>query len=398
MKKFSTLSRLFFAAALSLAALPSRADDAPTMTRRGNRFLFIVDTSYAMRVYSNAVVEGVADLLTSDMRGEFRRGDTIGLWLYNDKLDPQYPMQFWSKAGKDAIVDNMVAFLRGRRYEKQAHLEKVMPVLNQVIKTSERITIILIFGGTGSIQGTPFDKDIHTLQRKYTRELRSARVPFVIVLAARDGAVFDYTINYPGLVAIPHTANPEEPVATNAPVAAIAIPVAVTNAPVQTRAADSIILSHATNVVYAAAPAPAPVVAPVAPPPVAPVAPAPAPVSQPAIVATAPPPREVAPPPTQPVSPPVVAQQNPPPASETPMPQTPPVSMTANDQQPPSAPPVAQNVPVANIGPTGGAPFALFAMAFSLLVIAVVLVVFLVRRSRNAPQSSLITQSIDHPR
>ena len=37
-------------------------------------------------------------------------------------------------------------------------------------------------------------------------------------------------------------------------------------------------------------------------------------------------------------------------------------------------------------------------MAFSLLTIAVVLVVFLIRRSRSAPQPSLITQSIDRPR
>jgi hypothetical protein len=37
-------------------------------------------------------------------------------------------------------------------------------------------------------------------------------------------------------------------------------------------------------------------------------------------------------------------------------------------------------------------------MAFSLLTIAVVLVVFLVRRSRKAPQPSLISQSIDRPR
>ena len=147
----------------------------------------------------------------------------------------------------------MAAFLQERRYGKRAHLEKVMPAMNQVIKNSERITVLLISDGTGSIQGTPFDKDINNLQKKYAPELRSAHVPFVTVLAARNGAVFDYTLNYPGLVAIPHTANPEIPAETNAPVAA-AISNPAANAPAKPRPMRSIIMSAATNVVHAAAP------------------------------------------------------------------------------------------------------------------------------------------------
>jgi hypothetical protein len=53
---------------------------------------------------------------------------------------------------------------------------------------------------------------------------------------------------------------------------------------------------------------------------------------------------------------------------------------------------------VANISPAGGGQFPLFVVAFSLLTIAVALVIFLVRRSRGPQQSSLITQSIDRPR
>jgi hypothetical protein len=412
MKKCPAPSQLFSAAAppllaaLFLAALPCQANDAPRISKqRENRFLFIVDTSSAMRGCSNAIVQDVVELLASDMRGEFRQGDTIGLWTYNDTLHPEFPMQVWSKADKSAIVDDMAAFLGGRRYEKRAHLPRVMPALNQVIKNSERITVILISDGTGSIQGTPFDKDINKLQKKYARELRSAHVPFVTVLAARDGAVFDYTINYPGVVAIPHTANPEIPAQTNAPIAA-AISNPATNAPAPPRPMRSIIMSAATNVVHAAAPAPAtvaaPVAAPLAPPApplaVAPVSAPPPPASQPANAAAAPSAREIAPPQIQPAPPPIVARQNSEPAGAIPPPHAPPVNVTANNQPPQPVPPVAPNPPVANISPSGSAQLALYVMAFSLLTIAVVLVVFLVRRSRKAPQSSLITQSIDRPR
>jgi hypothetical protein len=419
MKKFSTLGQLFLAiappllAALFLAALPCRADDAPELPKqRENRFLFIVDTSSAMRGCSNAVVQGVVELLESDMRGEFRQGDTIGLWTYNDKLHPEFPMQVWSKVEKDAIASDMAAFLQERRYGRRAHFEKVMPALGRLIKNSGRITVILISDGTGSIQGTPFDNDINNLQKKYARGMRSAHVPFITVLAARDGAVFDYTINYPGLVAIPHTANPEMPARTNAPIAA-AILNPATNAPAKPRPMRSIIMSAATNnVVHAAAPAPAIVAVPVAAPPAQPPPPlavvpvpappvaavAPAPTSQPAIAATAPAAREIAPPQFQTAPPSIVARQNSEPAAAIPPPHAPPVTVTAGDQQPPPAPPVARNTPVANIGPSPGPQLALYVMAFSLLTIAVVLVVFLVRRSRKAPQPSLISQSIDRPR
>jgi hypothetical protein len=416
MKKCPTLSRIFFAAAPPLlaalfwAAPPCRANDAPRSPKqRENRFLFIVDTSSAMRGCSNATVQGIVELMESEMRGEFRQGDTIGLWTYNNKLHPEFPMLVWTKADKDAIVADMAAFLQERHYGKRAHLEKVMPALNQVIKNSKRITVILISDGTGSIQGTPFDKDISNLQKKYARQLRSAHLPFITVLAARDGAVFDYTINFPGLVSIPHTANPEMPATTNAPVAA-AISNPATNAPAKPRPMRSIIMVAATNLVHAAAPAPATVAAPVAPPQAPPlaVAPvsapppvaavAPAPVIQPAKAAAAPSVRETAPPQTRPAPPPLAARQNPEPAGAPPPPHAPPVSVTANQQLPPPASPVARNAPVANIGPSGGAQLALYVMAFSLLTIAVVLVVFLVRRSRKAPQSSLITQSIDRPR
>jgi hypothetical protein len=451
MKKFPILIRLFFAAAppllaaLFLAVLPCRAGDAPKIPKQlENRFLLVVDTSSAMRGCSNSVVQGVLELLESDMRGEFRQGDTIGLWAYNDKLHPEFPMQVWSKADKDTIMMETAIFLQGQRYGRRAHFERVMPALNQVIKNSERITVVLISDGTGLIQGTPFDQDINNLQKKYARQLRAAHMPFVIVLAARNGVVFDCTINYTGLVAIPHTANPEIPAVTNAPVATMPNPA-------KPRPMRSLIMSAPTNVVHPAAPAPAAVAAPVAsspapplvvtpvsaPPPAAAVAPAPE--SQPTNAAAAPSPREIAPPPTQsapplvvapapapqpvvptvptplpvvpvasvptltplqtqPAPPPIVARQNPEPAEAAAPPAVPPANVTADNQQPPPAPAVTPNAPVANIGPSPGSQLVWFITAFLLLTIAVVLVVFLVRRSRGAAQSSLITQSIDRPR
>jgi hypothetical protein len=424
------MKRFFTVLPLLLVALPFSVDAAPSNAKNyESRFLFVVDTSAAMRGCSNATVQGVVDLLGSDMKGELRKGDTIGLWTYNDQLSTEYPMQLWSTEDKSAIIDEMAAYLRGRRYGRRAHLENVMPALNQVIKNSERLAVILISDGSGLIQGTPFDREINLLQKKYARELRSAHQPFVTVLAVRDRAVFDYIINYPGWVAIPHIPRPEPPVETNAPIVA-AVPIPPTNAPPLPRPTRSFIMSAKTNALAAApppataaapvkpaapppptvvvtpVPAPAPVVAaPVpAPPPVA-IAPvpappplasaAPAPASHPANAAAAPLAPQIATPPVQPAPPPIEARPNLEPVTANPPPHAP---VTVNDQQPPPAPPIARNAPVAAIAPPGAAPLALYVMAFSLLTIAVVLVVFLIRRLRKAPQPSLISQSIDRPR
>jgi hypothetical protein len=393
----------FLLAALLFAVLPCRADkSSKDLKQEENRFLFVIDTSSSMSSCSNAVVQDVVELLESDLKGEFRRGDTIGLWTYNDRLHPEFPMEVWSRTDKDVIVADIAAFLEERRFGRRAHFDRIMPELNHVIKNSRRITIVLFSGGAGLIQGTPFDKEIDALQKEYGKEFRATHEPFVTVLAARNGSVFDYTVNYPGLVAIPHTANPEPPAPTNPPVVIETPPAPAPPPPLR-----SFIMVAPPKVVQPVAPPPvvvtplvaptpepqpAPVnVVPVAAPPVAVVAPAPE--SQPA-----PAPSQTAPPQTQPAAIPITARQNSEPVVAAPAPQAPPAVAPANDQTPPPTAPVVPNPPVASVSPPGNSELPLFVIAFSLLAIAIALVIFLIRRSRSAPHSSLITQSIDRPR
>lgn len=425
MKKIPLLNHCCMAAAFLLAAFACAAQDEPRHhehkhKREENRFLFLVDTSAAMHIYSNAVVENVSRLLDSDMSGEFRKGDTIGLWTYNNTLHPEYPMQVWSKEDKDIISTEMAAYLRARRYEQRSHLDKVLPSLENVIKNSQRVTIIWISDGEASMHGTPFDKEINGLQKKYAHELRAAHKPAVVVLAGRDGAIYDYTINYPGLVAIPHTAYPEKALETNAPVAAAATASPPENNPEpKLRVGPSIFISGPPHIVPTAASLPAPAPAPATPPvPVAapapqpqPVVPAPAPVvpipvtpapivKQPAPVSITPlpvsaPPIATAPPPPQHEAPAVVATPAP---KEIPVAPTQPKTVTVDKPPAPPAPVAVPETSVAAVNPPARSQLALFVMAFSLLTIALSLVVFLIRRSRGAPPPSLISQSIDRPR
>jgi len=351
-----------------------------------NRFLFVIDTSSAMKARTNGVQEAVAGLLASGMKGELRKGDTIGVWTCGESLNTDFPMEVWSEEKKDRIVKEVGERLRGLRYEKRSHLEKALPAIHQVMAASERMTVIFVFDGADSIKGTPFDKDIRDLHKQYARAFRSAREPFVTLLAARNGTVFDYTINYPSAVMVPHTADPLPPPETNAPppVAAGAPPPPQTPSPpaeAKPPRKIEIILSGSNFTHNASAPPPdagnvAAVVTPTPmPAPVAATNAPPAAEAAPAAVQAAP--VHVAPPPA-----PVVAA-----AAKAVLP------APATRSTPAAAPaaPVAAAV-------SAGQQAAMYIIAFSLLTIAVTLVLLLARRSRGGPQSSLISQAMNRPR
>lgn len=370
---------------LLLAALLFACPAVRAERQDENRFLLIIDTSASMRGYSNEIVQAVADLMNSDMRGEFRKGDTLGLWTYSDHLNTDFPMQVWSRRDKDAILEGMIEYLQDKTFEKQARLDKVMPDLKRVVKASDRFTAILIFDGETRIHGTPFDKQINALEKRYSADLRAAHQPFMLMLASRRGTIFDYTINYPGSLALPHMARDEPPPATNAPVAATT---PATNAPpAKPKPLRSLIMS-------AVKPAEVPTN-----PPAPAIVPAPPPVAAHPIAAASPTPSvnrgspEPAPPAVQPEPvkqiQPVAAPAPAPAAVAPPVPQTPPSAPT---------PIVAQTTTPAVPTPSGGSQLALFIIAFSLLAIALALVVFLVKRSRASHEPSLISQSINRPR
>ncbi|HEY3860612.1 MAG TPA: hypothetical protein VGO59_01885 [Verrucomicrobiae bacterium] len=359
----------------------------------------MIDTASDMKARTNGIEEAVVGLIASDIKGELRKNDTIGIWTYGDRLNTDFPMEVWSEQKKDDVINDARVYVEGLRYGKRSHLENAMPAITQVARKSERLTVILIFDGDGLIKGTHFDKDINELHKQYVREFKAAHQPLVTVLAVRDGSFVDYTINYPGTIVVPHTADPlpPPPVANPPPVVAAAPP--PRPAPAAPAHRKEIILIG-SNITHKTA-APLPVVVP----PASALLPG-TPVTNTAPAAAA----IAAPPPVTPldarnnVAPPEPAVTQPPPVAIS-QPQTlmaklqepepkivAPVVMTANPSPPPQAaaivPPPASS----------GQQAALFVIAFSLLAIAIFLGVFVIRRSKAGSQQSLISQSIDRTR
>ena len=159
-----------------------------------------------MKRCSNTVTQVINELFQSEMSGEFRPGDTLGVWTYNEQLHTEFPMQVWKGTNGARILRNVMTYLGEEHFEHKAHLDRVMPSVGQVMAQSERLTAIFVYDGSQEIEGTPFDKEINGLQKQYASEFRSKHMPFVTAISARDGKIFDYTVSTPGTIRVPHTA------------------------------------------------------------------------------------------------------------------------------------------------------------------------------------------------
>jgi len=164
------------------------AQTAPAKPVSSNRFLLIVQTSRSMQRRTDAVLRAAQDLLLSGMNGQFRRGDTLGVWTFNDELHAgEFPLQPWTPDTSRAVAIRALTFLKDQKYEKSTRLDKVLPSLYRVIKDSDFITVILITDGTEPIKGTPFDDGLNKIYRDWRQEQQKARMPFVTVLRGRAG-------------------------------------------------------------------------------------------------------------------------------------------------------------------------------------------------------------------
>ena len=199
------LAGLFFAAALTPCPLLAQTNTARAPLP-SNRCLLVVETSRSMQRRSDATLQIVQDMLKSGLAGQLRRGDTLGVWTYNESLYAgRFPLQTWSPEVQEDITLRALAFLKDQKYEKQPSFDKVLPALNRLIKDSPLITVILISSADEKMRGTPFDDALNQFYQKWHNEQRKARMPFVTVLRAQDGQLGDFAANTPPFpVEMPH--------------------------------------------------------------------------------------------------------------------------------------------------------------------------------------------------
>src|SRR5215472_13613637 len=60
--------------------------NTPAVTYPANRYLLVVETSNAMRRRADAMAQSVRDLFASAVASQARRGDSLGVWTFNEDV------------------------------------------------------------------------------------------------------------------------------------------------------------------------------------------------------------------------------------------------------------------------------------------------------------------------
>jgi hypothetical protein len=161
-----------------------------------SRYLFIVETSRTMQPRTAGAQRAVRELLASSMRGQLRRGDSLGVWTFNDTLyTGKFPLQKWSLEAKDEIATSVASFVGNQKCEKKADFNPVVPALDKLVRGSDYITIILVTDGEERITGTPYNGQINEFFQLWRDQQRKAQMPFLTILRASHGTITHYAMN-----------------------------------------------------------------------------------------------------------------------------------------------------------------------------------------------------------
>ena len=174
-------------------AQPAGPRAAPS---RENRFLFILETSAATKRIAEASQQAVEQLLSDDIVGQMKPGDSFSIWTYNEKLNTgQFPAQRWNPETRRNTLRQVTNFLSGVKFEKNGRFEAVRPALETVTQNSPKLTIILLTDGKQRVSGLKFDPEINKLFDDNYSAMRAAKMPFISILVARSGEFVAFTVN-----------------------------------------------------------------------------------------------------------------------------------------------------------------------------------------------------------
>jgi hypothetical protein len=403
-----------------LASPHAHAQDAST--NQPNRFLLVFETSTVMKKNLPTTKGILDDMFSGNIQNEMRTDDDLAVWTVDQSLHTgTFGMTSWSPDDAETYSANLSDFLSHEKYSRKASLAALQPTLNRVVKSSDRLTVIIFCDGNSRLSGTPYDDGINQIITNATSRLHGEPTPFVVVLRAYQGTYLGCSVNRSLPLNIPKFPKPPAPkstgpqsvvVSTTPPPTPSLTPSTPPSGPVVTPVPALIIVgtNATTNAADALKPAESGKIT--TPPPANPAPPTASPPTSTATVKTPPPP-ESAPAMPPPQMTPAVTTPPPPAAATVPPTPTEPISPAQTSSVAPApetaATPMTNGVTepatdtnrltatATDQSPDKSLRGGLIAGGAALLL-AVVIVSWLALRGRR-PQGSLITSSMhDDPR
>lgn len=163
-----------------------------------NRYLLVFDTSADMKKRSSAVQKAIDNLFVTGMGGQLQSGDSIGVWTFDQDLRTgQFPLQEWEPGDAATIAADIDSFTGKQRYSNAARFTALQPMLDQLVRGSDRLTVLIFCDGETAMSGTPYDDGINQIFQQRQARQKTARQPFIIVMRAQFGQYIGCTVDFP---------------------------------------------------------------------------------------------------------------------------------------------------------------------------------------------------------
>jgi len=186
--KYRLLLAQWMVLATAMAA-PQPSKPAKPPKPEGNRFLFILETSAGMTRLEHGGRQAIFDLIYSGVDGRMRRGDTYGIWPFNEQVySGLVPMQTWDPQKRLEQASAVGRYLRTHKYEKEGNFQLLMKQVHAVVRGAQDVNIFVVTDGNTAFAGTLFDQVINAGFETNRMQVQTAKKPLVVTLVARQGA------------------------------------------------------------------------------------------------------------------------------------------------------------------------------------------------------------------
>src|ERR1017187_103602 len=191
-----------------LAVSGVRAADAP----EPGRFLLVFETSPALKKNLPAVRQTLNVLFASNLQNEMQENDDLAVWTADQDLHTgTFPLASWSPADAVMYSARVKDFLGRQNFTRRGSLAAVQPLLNRVVKNSERLTVLIFCDGQSRLLGTPYDSGVNEIITNAGAKAKAAQPLFVLVLRSYHGEYLGCSMNRSAPLNFPKFPPPPKP-------------------------------------------------------------------------------------------------------------------------------------------------------------------------------------------
>ncbi|MDB6032162.1 MAG: hypothetical protein JWM16_2500, partial [Verrucomicrobiales bacterium] len=176
-------------AVVETTTLPPPLTNGPALAPSA-KFLFVVETSAAMKHFEHDGRQVLFDLVYSGISNQMHTADTFGIWTFGEHVSAGiYPMQVWSGEKSMAQASQIGVFLKNERYRGKPRADLAIAKALTVVKAVKDVTVVLIMSGESSLGDSELEVKLRETYHRKSDLARQQKLPVVLTFCSTGGEI-----------------------------------------------------------------------------------------------------------------------------------------------------------------------------------------------------------------